>query len=73
MSMTRKHFERLAKICRDLYDDMPKNTHGILVERLAKLCAESNTWFDYTKFYEASCYYGKQKGQANEEAKVQES
>lgn len=45
--MTRKHFIKLAEALRDAKAD------DLLIERIARVCEESNPNFDYWRFAQA--------------------
>jgi len=48
MSMSRKHFEKLASILR------VQRADPYMIRAIAYFCASENEKFDYDKFYEAS-------------------
>ncbi len=48
MSMSRKHFEKLASIMK------VQRADPYMIRAIAYFCAEQNENFDYEKFYEAS-------------------
>ena len=48
MSMSRKHFEKLASIMK------VQRADSYMIRAIAYFCAEQNENFDYEKFYEAS-------------------
>ena len=60
MSMSRRHFRKLAAAIRETYEDIdrcrcykPEIAVQILTSKIVRICEEENVNFNYNRFHEA--------------------